>query len=70
MTVKQIFRVISLAILIAIASPAGAAIIVPDSSQINATTESLRSQQLIQRLEEIKAMDKSALTRLEKKGLT
>ena len=69
MTVKQIFRVISLAILIAIASPAGAAIIVPDSSQINATTESLRSQQLIQRLEEIKAMDKSALTRLEKKRL-
>ena len=69
MTVKQIFRVISLAILIAIASPVGAAIIVPDSSQINATTESLRSQQLIQRLEEIKAMDKSALTRLEKKRL-
>lgn len=71
MTPKQIFRVISLAVLIAVAAPASAAIIVPESPPIsnNATPESLRAQQLMQRLEEIKAMDKSELTRLEKKAL-
>ena len=69
MTAKKVLRIILLAMFIAISSTAGAVVIVPDSSQTNATTESLRSQQLMQRLEEIKAMDKSALTRLEKKAL-
>ena len=71
MTAKQIFRVISLAVLIAVASPASAAVITPESlpNNDNAKTESLRGQQLMQRLEEIKAMNKSELTRLEKKAL-
>ena len=71
MTAKQIFRAITLAVLIAIASPAGAAVITPELLPNNddTKTESLRGQQLMQRLEEIKAMDKSELTRLEKKSL-
>ena len=71
MTAKQIFRILSLAVLIAIASPAGAAVIAPESlpTSNNEKTESLRGQQLMQRLEDLKSMDKSELTRLEKKSL-
>ncbi len=71
MTVKNFFRIASLALIIAVASPASAAVIDPESAlnNKNAKTESVRAQQLIQRLEYIKAMDKSELTRLEKKGL-
>jgi hypothetical protein len=71
MNPKQILRILSLAAVIAIAVPASAAVIDPVLSQTNSNekTESLRGQQLMQRLEEIKAMDKSELTRLEKKSL-
>ena len=71
MNPKKILRIVSLAVVIAIASPVGAAVIDPVLSQTNSNekTESLRGQQLMQRLEEIKAMDKSELTRLEKKSL-
>ena len=71
MNSKQILRIVSLAVVIAIAAPASAAVIDPVLSQTNSTekTESLRGQQLMQRLEEIKAMDKSELSRLEKKSL-
>jgi Skp family chaperone for outer membrane proteins len=71
MTAKKNLRILSLALFIAIAVPASATSIVPEPSQTasNAKTESLRGQQLMQRLEEIKAMDKSELTRLEKKSL-
>ena len=71
MTAKKILRIVLLSVVIAIASPAGATVIVTDPSQVNNTekTESLRAQQLLQRLEDIKAMDKSELTRLEKKSL-
>ena len=57
--------------LIAIALPASSAIIVPASSSASkpVTTENTRTQQLVQRLEEIKGMDKSEMTRLEKKSL-
>lgn len=71
MTVKNFFRITSLALIIAVASPASASVIDPESAlnNKNAKTESVRAQQLIQRLENIKAMDKSELTRLEKKEL-
>ena len=71
MRVKNFLRIASLAMIISIALPASSAIIVPDSpkSKGPAKTENTRAQQLIQRLEEIKGMDKSELTRLEKKSL-
>ncbi len=69
--IKNMLRIASLAMLIAIAVPANSSIIVPAPSQTNspARTEDPRAQQLLQRLEAIKGMNKSELTRLEKKSL-
>lgn len=55
----------------AITLPASSSMIVPDAGQTNsaAKTEEPRAQQLLQRLEEIRDMNKSELTRLEKKSL-
>lgn len=71
MTVKKIVRVAALAMFMAIALPATASSIVPESSLVNSPvkTEDPRVQQLLQRLEEIKGMNKSELTRAEKKNL-
>jgi hypothetical protein len=71
MTAKKILRIASLVMLMAIALPASSTLIVPRSFQANsaAKTEDPRVQQLLQRLEEIKGMNKSELTRLEKKSL-
>ena len=71
MTIKKILRMAPLAILLAVAVPASSAIVVPGSSPANNTapTESPRAQQLLQRLEEIKDMNKSELTGSEKKDL-
>jgi hypothetical protein len=57
--------------LIAISSPASSGIIVPASPRTNGPvkTEEPRARQLLQRLEDIKGMNKSELTRLEKKDL-
>ena len=68
MKAKKILQTASLILFIAIASPASAAIVALEPSKVN-TVENARSQQLVQRLEEIKSMDKSEMTRLEKKGL-
>ena len=67
----MILRIASLVILIAIALPASSAVVAPESSQTksSAKMENPRAQQLIQRLEDIKSMNKSELTRLEKKSL-
>ena len=71
MTIKKFLRMAPLAILLAIALPASSAIVVPGSSAANSatTTENLRAQQLLQRLEEIKSMNKSEMTGSEKKDL-
>ena len=69
MRVKKILQTASLVLLIALALPASAAIIAPASSSNAAKTENLRAQELVQRLENIKGMDKSEMTRLEKKEL-
>jgi hypothetical protein len=71
MTAKKILRIVSFIVIMAIALPAGASSIVPESSLINipVKTEDARAQQLLQRLQEIRSMDKSELTRLEKKSL-
>ena len=71
MTLKKILRIASVVMLIAIALPASSATIVPGFSQTSnpAKMEEPRTQQLLQRLEEIKGMNKSELTRLEKKNL-
>ncbi len=68
---KKFLRIASLALLIAIALPASSAIITPASSSTNNSpkTENPGAQQLLQRLEEIRGMNKSELTRMEKKGL-
>jgi hypothetical protein len=71
MTISKIIRTTSLFALMAIALPAAAATIVPETVPVKepVKTENLRVQQLTQRLEEIKMMDKSELTRMEKKNL-
>ena len=71
MTAKKILRIASLVLVMAIAVPASSTTIVPRSPQSNtsARTEDPRARQLLQRLEEIKGMNKSELTRLEKKSL-
>ena len=58
-------------VFVAIALPASSAATAPASSETNgpAKTEDPRAQQLLQRLEDIRGMDKSELTRLEKKSL-
>lgn len=68
MKAKKFFQTASLILFIAIASPASAAIVAPEASNVN-TVENARSLQLTQRLEEIKSMDKSEMTRLEKKAI-
>ena len=71
MITKKILRTASLALLMAITLPASSSMIAPGSSQTNnaSNTENSRAQQLEQRLEEIKNIDRSEMTRLEKKGL-
>jgi len=67
MRTKNVLQIVSLAIFIAIVSPASSAIIDPTSGP--AKTEDPRGQQLMQRLEVIKGMNKSELTGSEKKNL-
>ena len=49
--------------------PASASTIVPAASNSSEKTIDPRAQQLLQRLEDIRSMDKSELTSLEKKSL-
>ena len=71
MIAKKILRVASFVMLMAIAVPAHSTVIVPATSQTNSTTKTddLRVQELLQRLEYLRGMNKSELTRLEKKNL-
>jgi hypothetical protein len=71
MRAKLFLQIVSFVILAAIAFPANATCLDAGSSPVNSTpkTEDVRMQQLIHRLEDIKGMDKSDLTRLEKKSL-
>jgi hypothetical protein len=71
MTAKKFLQSVSLIMFIAISSPAGAAVAVAPPSQNNSipSTDDPRVQQLVQRLEVIKGMDKSEMTRLERKNL-
>lgn len=67
MTLKNYLRIAALTMFIAIAVPASSTVIVPESN--SAKTEDIRGQQLLKRLEDIKGMDKSEMSRLEKKSL-
>ena len=71
MSIKKILRIASFVMLIGVAVPASAGLTVPPSTYVNspAKPEDPRAQQLIQRLDEIKNMDKSSLTSSEKKNL-
>jgi len=71
MTTKKMLRVVPLALLLAIAIPANSVIVAPKAahSTSSPTTEDPRAQQLLQRLENIRDMNKSSLTRSEKKDL-
>jgi predicted PurR-regulated permease PerM len=71
MNLKKFLRIASVVTLMAITLPATSAIVVPESTTTNTTTipEDPKVQQMLQRLEYIKGMDKSELTRLEKKAL-
>lgn len=65
------FKTATLLMFLAIASPAGAAVVAPVASQNTGipATEYPRVQQLVQRLEVIKNIDRSEMTRLERKSL-
>jgi hypothetical protein len=67
MRVKKILQSATFLLFLAVSVPVNAAETEPVSSP--AKTENPRAQQLLQRLEDIKDMDKSGLTRLEKKDL-
>ena len=71
MTAKKVFRIASVVIFMAVTMPASSAIVDPAASQSNNSprTEDPRGQQLLQRLEDIKGMDKSTLTKVDKKEL-
>jgi len=71
MRTRNILSAAAIAIAMAIAVPARANDPVSDPSQPANTskTDEIRAQQLRQRLEEIRAMDKSTLTKAEKKEL-
>ena len=70
MTVKNILRAAPIVLLIALTVPASATSIVPGSAAASTPkTEDARSQQLVQRLEVIRDMDKSDMSRTEKKNL-
>jgi predicted PurR-regulated permease PerM len=71
MTAKKILRIASIVMLIAIALPASSAIVAPATTQTNSATKTndARTQVLLQRLESIRSMNKSEMTRLEKKSL-
>jgi hypothetical protein len=66
MRTKKILQMASLMMLLAIAVPANSAVMAPETSK---TTENTRAEVLTQRLEEIKNMDKSDMSRMEKKDL-
>jgi len=65
MKTKKILAMVSFVMLITIALPASAAIVEPTPVKI----EDARAQEMIQRLNEIKAMNKSELTSSERKAL-
>jgi hypothetical protein len=71
MTAKKILRIASFVMFIAIAVPASAGNIVPATSQSSnaPATENPRVQELVQRLHDIRSMNKSGLTRAEKRDL-
>ena len=71
MTAKIFLSTASLALILSFSSTASSALIVPDPSLPGKTakTEDPRASQLIQRLEYIKGMDKSGMSRMEKKSL-
>lgn len=71
MSVKKILGIVTLALLITSSIPANAAttVAVPYSTNSPVKGEDPRLQPLLQRLEEIKNLDKSGLSRTEKKDL-
>jgi hypothetical protein len=71
MITKNFLKVAPLAILMAIAIPANSSIIVPGTpaASSSAKTEDPRARQLVQRLEDIRDVNKSELTGSEKKDL-
>lgn len=71
MTIKKILRIASFAILLVIALPASSATILPGALPTSepVKTEDARTAHLLQRLEEIKAMNVSEMSRMEKKAL-
>jgi hypothetical protein len=68
MRTKKLLRIASFVMLLAIALPASSAVMAPETSKTS-STDNARVQVLTQRLENIKSMDKSDMTRMEKRNL-
>ena len=70
MIIKKLYRIVPIALLLAITIPASSAIIVTEPTATSSPkTEDPRAQQLMSRLETIRDMNKENLTRTEKKDL-
>jgi hypothetical protein len=71
MTFKKILKNAMFIILISIAIPASSSIVVPHAIPSNspAKMDDARATQLLQRLKDIKTMDMSEMSRLERKSL-
>jgi hypothetical protein len=68
MRTNKILRIASFVMLLAIALPASSAMMATEIPKTSAT-ENTRVEVLTKRLEDIKGMDKSDMTRMEKKNL-
>ena len=70
MKLKNIIRIASFVLLVSVSLPAMAGTILSDSAQTAAAAKTeARAQELVKRLTDIRDMDKSTLTRAEKKDL-
>jgi hypothetical protein len=69
MKAKNLISIASLVVLLAIALPARSSLALTVPSPVHLKTEDMRAQQLIQRLETINSMDKSTMSKSERKKL-
>lgn len=66
MRIQRIFGIAALVMVLSVAAPLSTS---ASNATVNTTTTDPRAEQLIQRLNEIKAIDKSTLSRAERKEL-
>lgn len=72
MTIKRLLRLATLVLFMTVSLAASSSSLIPDRVTVPdsaSKTEDIRTQQLVHRLEEIKSVDRSEMTRSERKAL-